>query len=49
MKTDEKKAIEKLRNLKESIEDFLENTELDEVEKDLKKKPEPKKGEKEGE
>lgn len=49
MKTDEKDIKDKLRNLKESIEDFLENTELDEVEKDLKKKPEPKNGEKEGE
>lgn len=49
MKTDEKDIKTKLRNLKESIEDFLENTELDEVEKDLKKKPEPKKCEKEGE
>lgn len=49
MKTDEKDIKAKLRNLKESIEDFLENTELDEVEKDLKKKPGPKKGEKEGE
>lgn len=49
MKTDEKDIKAKLRNLKESIEDFLENTELDEVEKDLKKKPEPKKDEKEGE
>lgn len=49
MKTDEKDIKAKLRNLKESIEDFLENTELDEVEKDLKKKPEPKNGEKEGE
>lgn len=49
MKTDEKDIKAKLRNLKESIEDFLENTELDEVEKDLKKKPEPKKGKKEGE
>lgn len=49
MKTDEKDIKDKLRNLKESIEDFLENTELDEVEKDLKKKPEPKKVEKEGE
>lgn len=49
MKTDEKDIKTKLRNLKESIEDFLENTELDEVEKDLKKKPEPKKGEEEGE
>lgn len=49
MKTDEKDIKAKLRNLKESIEDFLENTELDEVEKDLKKRPEPKKGEKEGE
>lgn len=49
MKTDEKDIKDKLRNLKESIEDFLENTELDEVEKDLKKKPKPKKGEKEGE
>ena len=49
MKTDEKDIKAKLRNLKESIEDFLENTELDEVEKDLKKKPAPKKGEKEGE
>ena len=48
MKTDEKDIKAKLRNLKESIEDFLENTELDEVENDLKKKPEPKK-EKEGE
>ena len=49
MKTDEKDIKAKLRNLKESIEDFLENTELDEVEKDLNKKPEPKKGKKEGE
>ena len=30
MKTDEKDIKAKLRNLKESIEDFLENTELDE-------------------
>lgn len=49
MKTDEKDIKAKLRNLKESIEDFLDNTELDEVEKDLKKKPEHRKGEKEGE
>ena len=49
MKTDEKDIKAKLRNLKESIEDFLENVEMDEAEKELKKKPEHKKGEKEGE